>query len=75
MNIERTTDVGKLIEIYRNCIQDALDASRQLENQSIERPWITIKCKRAECCNDIVLRTVNGLEVPEHTHRIRLEIR
>jgi hypothetical protein len=74
MNIERTTDVGKLIEIYRNSIQDALEASRQLENQNIERPWITVKCIRKECSASTAIMMTAGIP-DHHTHRIRLEIR
>ena len=74
MNIERTTDVGKLIQMYRDNVEDALKVSRQLEDQSIERPWIVVKCSRRECAS-YVLVTGAKTEVQEHTHRIRLEIR
>ena len=66
--------IGTLIELYRTHVQSAFELSQKMQEQKLERPWITAECNRPECGNSLTVST-EGSKAYGHTHRIRLEIR
>jgi hypothetical protein len=72
----KNAKIGEAIQSYRDHLEAALAWCNDMSDVGFERPWITVKCKRRECCDMIITLYADGTEnIPEHTHRIRLEIR
>lgn len=68
--------IGTEIQQYRDHVTAAWDWSNRMMVHGFCRPWIVVRCRREECCTSIVRYETDGTKIiPEHTHRIRLEIR